>query len=267
MRNPPFSVAKHARMKAHCLLALGLLALVAPLSVAHATWSVVAVDPATGEVGVAGASCYPGVDSIVGLVPGKGVVVAQGLTSNEARDHAATMLQAGSSAQAVVDMIKSSRVDKGFIVVRQLRQYGVASLHDGKASVAHSTGMFTSGARGSREAAGVSVQGNVLVSEAVLDETLGHFVNTPTSCGMAVALLNALEAGAREGGDSRCPAEQSALSAFLIVAKPGDSATAPSIRLIAPNQPRGGANPVMMLREKMRTQLAEQSISPEGCGV
>jgi uncharacterized Ntn-hydrolase superfamily protein len=239
------------------LLAVSLCAIVAMPSVAHATWSVVAVDPSTGQVGAAGASCYPGVDTIVRIVPGQGVVVAQGLTSDDGRDHAARMLQEGDSASVVVDMIRSGRVDRSFFLTRQLRQYGVASLHGGEASVASSTGFFTSGARGSRQAAGVSVQGNILASEDVLDRTLEQFVNTPRSDGMAVALLNALEAGAHEGGDKRCSAEQSALSAFLIVAQPGDSADAPTIRLIAPNQQRGGANPVLMLREQLRDHFAE----------
>lgn len=247
------------------LLAVSLFAAVAPISVAHATWSVVAVDPSTGQVGAAGASCYPGVATIVRVVPGKGVVVAQGLTSDEGRDYAAKMLHEGSPAGAVVDMIRSSKVDKSFFVIRQLRQYGVASLHGGEASVASSTGMFTQGARGSRQAAGLSVQGNILASERVLDKTLEQFVNTPKSCGIAVALLNALEAGAREGGDSRCPSEQSALSAFLIVAQPDDKANAPTIRLISPNQQRGGDNPVLMLRKMLQDQFAEQSTAPKDC--
>jgi uncharacterized Ntn-hydrolase superfamily protein len=265
MRYQLFSIAKHFRRKSPLLLAVSLFAIVAPLSVAHATWSVVAVDPNTREVGAAGASCYPGVDTIARLVPGKGVVVAQGLTSNEGRDYAAKMLQEGNSASVVVDTINSGRVDKEFFVIQQLRQYGVASLHGGEASVASSTGFFTGGARGSREAAGVSVQGNILANEDVIDETLAHFVKTPKSCGIAVALLNALEAGAREGGDARCSAQQSALSAFLIVAQPGDSAGSPTIRLIVPNQPRGGANPVLMLREQLRDHFAKQSISLDDC--
>lgn len=247
------------------IVAVSLFAVITPLSTAHATWSVVAVDPRTGQVGAAGASCYPGVDTIARIVPGKGVVVAQGLTSDAGRDHATKMLQEGSAANTVVDTIKSSKVDKSFVVIRQLRQYGVASLHKGEASVASSTGMLTRGERGSREAAGVSVQGNILANERVLDKTLEQFVNTPKSCGMAVALLNALEAGAREGGDKRCPAEQGALSAFLIMAQAGDNADAPTIRLIAPDQPRGGANPVLMLRKKLRAHFAKQTIALDGC--
>lgn len=175
------------------------------------------------------------------------------------------MLQQGSPAKAIVDMVTSRSVDESFIVIRQLRQYGVASLHIGQAAVASFTGWFTAPSRGSREATGVSVQGNILASKDVLDKTLEHFVNTPKSCGLAVALLNALEAGAREGGDSRCSVEQSALSAFLMVAQPGDRADVLTIRLVAPDQKPGKGNPVMMLRQQLRNRFAEKSIVPRDC--
>lgn len=256
---------KCVRLLSRRLVALSILFFAAQVPVAHATWSVVAVDPVTGEVGAAGATCFPDNGSIAGIVPGKGVVVAQGLTSYPARDFAIRMLQKGSTAGAVVDMVRTSEADDSFFIVREFRQYGVASLHAGKASVASYTGMFTQGAGGSREAAGVSVQGNILASGKVLDKTLEHFVKTPKSCGMAVALLTALEAGAREGGDSRCSAKQSALSAFLMVAKPNDSADALTIRLIAPIQKPGEGNPVLMLRQQLRDHLAKRSIVLKDC--
>jgi uncharacterized Ntn-hydrolase superfamily protein len=258
---------KCVRLLSPRLVALSVIFITAPLSVAHATWSVVAVDPVTGQVGAAGATCFPDTGTIAGIVPGKGVVVAQGLTSYPGRDFAIGMLQEGSSAGEVIDMVRTSKADDSFFVIRQFRQYGVASLHEGEASVASYTGMFTQGARGSREAAGVSVQGNILESREVLDKTLEHYVSTPKSCGMAVALLNALEAGSREGGDSRCSAEQSALSAFLMVAEPDDSADALTIRLVAPIQQPGEGNPVLMLRQQLRDHFAEQSIVLEECAL
>jgi uncharacterized Ntn-hydrolase superfamily protein len=230
-----------------------------------ATWSVVAVDPQTGEVGAAGATCWPDVAVIARLVPGKGAVVAQGLTSNEGRDHANKMLLEGHAAQAIIDEITSKPVEKSPVLGRSLRQYGVAALQPSGPTTASFTGFFTSVARGVREATGVSVQGNMLASEDVLDKSLEHYLKTPKSCGLAIALLNAMEAGAREGGDSRCSTEQSALSAFLFVAKPSDAPNTPTIRVIAPNQLAGKANPVMMLREQLRKSLTTQSMLPEGC--
>ncbi len=235
--------------------------------IACATWSVVAVDPQTGEVGAAGATCWPGVAVIARVVPGKGAIVAQGLTSVEGRDHASKMLRDGSAANEVIEAITSSRVDESVAFVRHLRQYGVVALHDGKPSTASFTGHLTSNVRGVRESAGVSVQGNMLASTDVLDKTLEHYLSTPKSCGLSVALLNALEAGALEGGDARCSIEQGALSAFLFVAKPNDRANALTIRIIAPDQQPEGKNPVLMLRQQLRNRLTEKSMLPEGCSL
>jgi uncharacterized Ntn-hydrolase superfamily protein len=246
-------------------LKLAALSVAALPTIVHATWSVVAVDAETGEVGAAGATCWPSVAVIARVVSGKGAVVAQGLTSNEGRDQASRMLREGNPANSVVEAITSTTVDQSFVVIRQLRQYGVASLQSGKASVASFTGIFTSPSSGSREAVGVSVQGNILRSDAVLDKTLEDFQNTPKSCGLAVALLNALEAGAREGGDARCSTEQSALSAFLFLARPTDAANALTVRVVAPDQKPGEKNPVLMLREQLRNRMAEKSILPSDC--
>jgi uncharacterized Ntn-hydrolase superfamily protein len=242
-----------------------LLSIAALPEIASATWSIVAADPATGEVGAAGATCGPSVAVIARVVPGKGAVVAQGLSSSEGRDHARDMLRQGSSAKAIIDAVTSSEVDQRFFVVRQLRQYGVVSLHDATVSVAGSTGALTWPSRGSREAAGAMVVGNMLANRSVLDKTLEYFVNTPKACGLTVALLNALEAGAREGGDSRCSAQQSALSAFLFFAKPDDTVNALTVRVVAPDQQAGGGNPVLMLREQLRAQMAEKALLPADC--
>jgi uncharacterized Ntn-hydrolase superfamily protein len=234
-------------------------------ALALATWSVVAVDPQTGEVGAAGATCGPDVAVIARIVPGKGAVVAQGLTHIEGRNHAGKMLREGSTATQIVDAITSRRIDQSMALIRHTRQYGVVALHEGNPSTASFTGQLTANARGVRESAGVSVQGNSLASVDVLDKALSHYLNTPKSCGLAVALLNALEAGALEGGDARCSVEQSALSAFLLVAKPNDAPNSLTIRLLAPNQQPGEKNPVLMLREQLRSHMTAKSMMSSDC--
>ena len=102
----------------------------------------------------------------------------------------------------------------------------------------------------------VSVQGNILVSEKVVDDAVATFDRTDGP--LAKKLLAALEAGSKAGGDSRCGA-QTASSATLIVAKPGDPVwaytdapatgnpsqgrPAPSTYVSVINR-RGGENPV-----------------------
>ena len=63
------------------------------------------------------------------------------------------------------------------------------------------------------------------------------------------ALIAALEAGAAEGGDKRCPKEQTALIAFIAVARPDDTKEVPHLWLITQPQSIGGENPVSLLRQ------------------
>lgn len=73
-------------------------------------------------------------------------------------------------------------------------------------------------------------------------------------------LVAALEAGAMEGGDQRCPREQAALTAFVAVARASDEGDLPSLWLTVTAQPFGGQNPVTLLR---RTYDEEKSSSAE----
>ncbi len=57
------------------------------------------------------------------------------------------------------------------------------------------------------------------------------------------ALIAALEAGASEGGDRRCPKEQTALTAFIAVARPDDTAEVPHLWLATQPQSVGGQAP------------------------
>ena len=67
------------------------------------TWSIVALDPETGEVGIAGASCVPvRIDAIAALVPGRGAATAQGAFNVHNRDVALLALQEGQDAVAVL---------------------------------------------------------------------------------------------------------------------------------------------------------------------
>ncbi|MBW2312610.1 MAG: DUF1028 domain-containing protein [Deltaproteobacteria bacterium] len=230
---------------------------------ASATWSVVAVDPTTREVGIAAATCHPGSHTIAGVVPGRGVVSAQGLTSQPARQHAVALLQKGMPAIAILESITSSQVDRGWFFQRWLRQYGVASLAAPPLAQAY-TGPLALPHRGGRQVPGVSVQGNVLRA-GVLDAVLSGFTSTPKECGLPHSLLVALEAGAAAGGDRRCSKEQTALSAFLIVARPNDLPDQPFVRLVAPDEKEGGRNPVDVLGELFRKSSVDSRWRSGAC--
>ena len=216
----------------------GWLALVAILcpGAASATWSIVAVDPATREVGIAGASCIAHAQVIAGLAPGHGAISAQAMINLEARDLGRQMLADGASPRAVIAAVASAAFDSyAEIDTSRLRQYGVAALGFEDAPAAF-TGSWTFAWQGQALGSGVSVQGNTLAGPAVVERALAAFTAPPPAGAARLAdrLLRALEAGAEAGGDARCLPEQAALSAFLMVAAPGDAPGSPSLRLVFP---------------------------------
>jgi len=210
-------------------------------SSAQATWSVVAVDPRTREVGSAGASCTPYVAGIVALIPGHGAIVAQAMSNAAARRRGAALIALGGGPGAVVAAISHPSFDGTY----QEQQYGVASLdfHDRPAAF---TGTKTPAAAGQLLAPGVAVLGNVLTGQDVLTATMDAFQRDPRGS-LAERLLRALEAGAARGGDRRCGA-QTARSAYLVVARPDDPPRRPAVRHIIAGQRQGGPNPVHLLR-------------------
>jgi uncharacterized Ntn-hydrolase superfamily protein len=217
---------------------LAALALLAPAP-ASATWSIVAVDPVTREVGIAGASCIPLAQMIAGLAPGRGAIAAQAMANFAGRDRGSELLAGGASPRQAIAALATPAFDSvAGIDTTRLRQYGVAALGFESEPVAF-TGSWTIAWQGSAQGSGVTVQGNLLAGPAVVADALAAFVAEDAGAAATLAdrLLRALEAGAAAGGDARCLPEQAALSAFLFVAQPGDLPESPSLRLVFPDPP------------------------------
>jgi uncharacterized Ntn-hydrolase superfamily protein len=197
------------------------------------TWSIVAVDPRTREVGVGAASCAVGVELVRGMVPGKGVVAAQANTNLYARKQAVKAIAAGATAEEVLAAAQASSGKLGQSAWKD-QQFGVAVLEPEPRALAH-TGDATLAWAGSRAAGAVSVQGNILRGPEVVDVALAAFLSQDGSPDLAERIMRALEAGNEAGGDHRCPFECPALAAFIAVAgpdeNPGDD---PSLYLAAP---------------------------------
>lgn len=243
------------------------------------TWSVVAADPASGAVGVAGASCFPeAVDAIAALVPGHGAAATQAEFDLTNRNRVFQLLQEGRQAEDIVGAVTQVGDDPGLL----RRQYGVVTLAQGRARAATFTGEGTLDWAGARQAdeLGVAVQGNILEGQAVLDETLRAFraareANQP----LPEQLLRALEAGSAAGGDRRCNTvqlQQTASAAFLMVARADEApyaapelgmsetgaATAPALYLSV-TEPIGGENAVSLLREAYDAHTARVQPTPQ----
>lgn len=190
------------------------------------TWSIVAVDPATGDVGVAAATCLDlHIDTIAALVPGKGAAAVQARVSVPNRNTVYQLLQEGNSAEDIIQRVS----DRAFDADVELRQYGVVTLNNGSVRAAAFTGRSTMHWAGSQQEIrmGVTVQGNILVSEAVVADALQAFKESDDQSYNALPdrLIRALEAGSPAGGDRRCnnnQVMQTAATAFILVARGGD---------------------------------------------
>ncbi len=184
------------------------------LKAAQATWSVVAVDAKTGEVGVAVASCVGFEVSVVPvLVPGIGAAASQADISRPSGARLVDALSSGATAAETIDVVVAADDAPAD------RQFGVVVLGDDGAGWTGSDTFDIALDRRSTDGT-VSVQGNILVSEGVVDAALAAFEDSDGE--LPDRLLAALVAGADAGGDSRC-GDQTARSAALIVARPGDA--------------------------------------------
>lgn len=176
------------------------------------TFSIVAVDPLTGESGVAVTTRVACVGNGVPWVrAGVGAVATQASTRTEYGAELLDMLEQGiSPAEALATALAA---DPG----ANRRQVGVVAL-DGRA--AQHTGDGTSAWSGHRSDVNYTVQGNSLVGPEVVAAVAESFESTEGSVRhLADRLIEALAAGQAMGGDARVGRTQ---SATVIVADPRD---------------------------------------------
>src|SRR5918997_6283252 len=172
------------------------------------TYSLVAVDRERGELGVAVQSKFLAVGSVVSWAEAEvGAVATQAYANPRYGPDGLGLLREGLSAEEVVARLTSA--DEG----RDHRQVGVVDREGRGASF---TGAECLDWAGGRTGDGYAAQGNILVSEATVDEMAGTFEQT-AGTPLAERLLDCLDAAQAAGGDSR--GQQSA--ALLVVEKDG----------------------------------------------
>ena len=81
------------------------------VSNANATWSIIAVDRETGEIGIAGASCTFDVQGIASIVPGKGAIVVQAASSYFARMKGVQLMRNDASANEILDAMNNDEFE------------------------------------------------------------------------------------------------------------------------------------------------------------
>jgi len=200
-------------------------------AVSQDTFSIVAVDTITGEVGSAGASCleidhsrYQRTDFISQLIPGKGAINTQAYYHPVNQMTATTRLINGDSPEEVVSWMQENDIANR----ADLRQYGVVAIIDGRPEAAAYTGSNTNNYHGQIIGRNYAIQGNILSGSEVLESMETHFLNQPGS--LSCKLMAALQGAKSIGADTRCFANgSSSLFAFLSVSLPNDSFGYPSI--------------------------------------
>jgi uncharacterized Ntn-hydrolase superfamily protein len=212
-------------------------------SSASATWSIVIRDPMTRRIGVAGASCTGYVYGIMGLLPGKGVLIAQAISSDSAIQQAMKLLDQGAGPDSIWRVIGNPAFDPQL----SIRQYALATL---RGDVVQYTGAGTPDYHGDRRAPNVLVQGNTLPGPEVLDRVMVAIRDAQAvHRSLEDVLVAGLQAGADAGGDRRCGAQR-AMSSFLVVAGPDEPVGRPYLSIIVFGADSAGVNAVDFLHTK-----------------
>jgi uncharacterized Ntn-hydrolase superfamily protein len=158
-----------------------------------ATFSIVARDPATGDLGVAVQSKFFAVGSVVPWAKaGVGAVATQSFGNTTFGPRGLELLAAGKSPKEAMDALLAD--DPG----RTQRQVGIV---DATGNTATYTGTECMAWAGGQEGANYAAQGNILAGPAVVAAMGKAFEETKGLLGDR--LLAALDAGQAAGGDSR----------------------------------------------------------------
>ncbi len=189
-------------MRRVLLLLAVLLALPSTVS---ATWSVIAVDKATGRVVIASATCVDrddqflmGIQAVV--VPGKAVAACQAGVDGTRQNQALVFreLQKGTAPDAIIEMLAE---DPAF----QSRQFAILDLEGRMAGHSGlSNGYVAQVLSGQVPGTEIyySVQGNILAAGQVMPNAERAFLNTTGA--LTDRVMAAMDAADGSGGDVRC---------------------------------------------------------------
>ena len=171
------------------------------------TFSIVALDPANGDLGVAVASKFPCVGAVVPWArAGVGAVATQSWANTDFGPDGLGLMGGGLPADAALDAVLEPDAD------REERQVGFVDARGGAASF---TGANCMDWAGGRTGDGFAVQGNILASGDVVAALAQTYARTEGD--LCDRLLAALLAADAAGGDRR--GKQSA--ALLVVREAG----------------------------------------------
>mgnify|MGYP000368238914 CR=1 FL=1 len=250
------------------LLLLCFLALCAFYSNAQHTFSIVAVDSVTGEIGSAGATCgdsiiwpgTPGAYIISDVLPGIGAIHSQAYWVAENQKNAHEQMVKGLKPEEIISWLENNDHQSS----PGSRQYGVVTYNDGSPLSAGYTGAFADDYKDHLLGPGYAIQGNILLGPQILDSMEARFLRQKGS--LALKLMAAMQGANVVGADARCtPEGTSSLSAFIRMAKPDDKAGKLFLDINVAGTEKG-VEPIDVLQEKfdkwLWTNIDEMNVPP-----
>jgi uncharacterized Ntn-hydrolase superfamily protein len=198
------------------------------------------VDTVTREVGGAGASCISNCRIINDLHINLGAIHTQALYLPANQNYARALMDSGVAPANMIDslVLHDAANDP------TIRQYGIVDLVNGGRSAGY-TGENCTAWAGHVTGTTYAIQGNILLSQQIVDTMEYAFLNTPGE--LSRRLLAALQAAKVPGADTRClSAGKSAISSFLKVIRVGDNPQIPYCNLVVPNT-TGNTDPIDVL--------------------
>ncbi|MBS1517829.1 MAG: DUF1028 domain-containing protein [Bacteroidetes bacterium] len=198
------------------------------------TFSICAVDTVTGEVGSAGASCVNDCTILTDVFPGWGVVHTQAywLSANQSYAHSLMLLHL--DPQAMIDSLVAHDAQNN----PTIRQYLIVNKGNGTPKRAGYTGVNCDNYKNHILGPNYVIAGNILLGQQILDSMEARFLRTQGS--LSDKLMAALQGAKVIGADTRCASwNTSSKSAFIRVAKPGDTLGILYLNLKALNAPFG----------------------------
>jgi uncharacterized Ntn-hydrolase superfamily protein len=224
-----------------CLAALAFLTLPLPAS---ATFSIVARDPETGDIGVAVQSHYFSVGPIVPWAePGVGAIATQSLVEVSYGPKGLDLMRDGRSAEEALQELLSKDEHSD---VRQV------AMVDTKGNVAAHTGKKCIRDAGDQTGKGYSVQANLMANDGVWPAMARAYERSNGD--LAERLLAALEAGQAAGGDIR--GQQ---SAAIVIVK-GKRSSRPWADRIMDLRVEDSPKPIAELRRLVTTWRAYRNV-------
>jgi uncharacterized Ntn-hydrolase superfamily protein len=180
------------------------------------TYSIVALDAGTGELGVAVQSHWFSVGPIVPwALPGIGAVATQANAEVSYGPRALELLESGADASAALSQLLAEDPAAATRQVAVVDAAGRVAVHTGAACIAHA---------GHATGPGVSCQANIMASEAVWPAMLAAYERAGGP--LRERLLDALDAAEAAGGDLR-----GRQSAALLVVAPDAERWQPAVSL------------------------------------